>query len=90
VEIGCPVFGHVIMSAPIRTSYGCRFSCRNVNRCLLGVCRVPGIVVDPPDVGYINPRSPQQTLFGAPFDPCRGLCPTEGATEAGMWNHNTS
>ena len=32
-------------------------------------------------------RSPQQTLFCASFDPCRGLCPTEGATEAmGMCN----
>ena len=27
-------------------------------------------------------RSPQQILFGASFDPCRGLCPTEGATQA--------
>jgi CRP-like cAMP-binding protein len=34
-------------------------------------------------VAYLNSRSPQQTLFGAPFGPCRGLCPTEGATEAG-------
>jgi hypothetical protein len=31
---------------------------------------------------YDNPLSPQQALFGASLGPCRGLCPTEGATEA--------
>src|SRR6266550_7704788 len=39
-------------------------------------------MVERPAMEYFNPRSPQQTLFGAPFRPCRGLCPTEGATEA--------
>ena len=39
---------------------------------------------------YLYSRSPQQALFGAPLGPCRGLCPTEGAKEAGMCQHNTS
>jgi hypothetical protein len=72
------------------TSDGGLFSSPIVTKVLLGVCPVPGIVVEPADVGYVNPRSPQQTLFGAPFHPCRGLCPTEGATEPGMCKPNTS
>jgi hypothetical protein len=53
-------------------------------RRLSGTGNSAGGIVGPGDEAYANPRSPQQTLFGAPFDPCRGLCPTEGATEAGM------
>jgi hypothetical protein len=57
------------------------------------VCQVHGMcrrVVEPLDWAYSNPRSPQQMLFGASLDPCRGLCPTEGATEPGMCKPNTS
>ena len=42
-EIGCPVLGQAIFSAPIRTSDGGQSSCRIVNKCWLGVCPVPGI-----------------------------------------------
>lgn len=87
---GVDVDGTVVIRKRIRRAKLLEFFA-SLPACLVGITgnSAEGLW-NPALVGYVNSRSPQQMLFGASFGPCRGLCPTEGATETGMCNHNTS
>ena len=70
---------------PLGKNYRAKAACR-----LFGTGHMRARIVEFDYQAYGDALYPQQALFGALIAQCRGLCPAEGAMEAGMCKHNTS